>query len=376
MQLSFPLGPIDVCVVMVVLEALRFAATDYASSPEGSARRGNDRPLPLLGATVGINHHPIIGTPHLMGPRSIGEQRRIVAFAALAMQDWQPCLRVGVEATGSDEFELPLLRLASVLGIHIQDFRDAWRFRMRVGPDPPRPTEPSCQGIADAREALGAQVDGQSTVVCSRLQLLQRVHTQPLMYALRRPLANPGHGGDQFHGVTLPPQSVQDRQVPRFDELANAARQVIANAWQIHQRRGAARGNHFRHWPGQPAHRLCSVPVGPNPIRVRTLILEGFGRFLEASGDIIVFPNVNHVANVTSIASLEHTGIHVSPLRLLRNVALLHGLITRKRSALAITGTELRLMAAAAVIGESSIPKSRYRAPAAIGMPIQQFTVS
>jgi hypothetical protein len=41
----------------------------------------------------------------------------------------------------------------------------------------------------------------------------------------------------------------------------------------------------------------------------------------------------------------------------------------RSRSALAITDTELRLIAAAAIIGLRSSPAKGYRTPAAIGTP-------
>ena len=42
----------------------------------------------------------------------------------------------------------------------------------------------------------------------------------------------------------------------------------------------------------------------------------------------------------------------------------------RSRKALAMTVTELRLMAAAAIMGESTRPKTGYRAPAAMGIPM------
>lgn len=41
----------------------------------------------------------------------------------------------------------------------------------------------------------------------------------------------------------------------------------------------------------------------------------------------------------------------------------------RSRNAFAITDTELRLMAALAIIGDSSTPKNGYSTPAATGMP-------
>jgi hypothetical protein len=42
----------------------------------------------------------------------------------------------------------------------------------------------------------------------------------------------------------------------------------------------------------------------------------------------------------------------------------------RKRSALAITQTELKLIASAAIIGDSNQPVNGYSTPAASGMPI------
>lgn len=47
----------------------------------------------------------------------------------------------------------------------------------------------------------------------------------------------------------------------------------------------------------------------------------------------------------------------------------LQSLALRSLSALPITDTELRLMAAAAIIGLSSIPRKGYSTPAAIGIP-------
>lgn len=45
-----------------------------------------------------------------------------------------------------------------------------------------------------------------------------------------------------------------------------------------------------------------------------------------------------------------------------------------KRSALVITETELKLIAAAAIIGLSNIPKNGYNTPAAIGIPTELYT--
>jgi hypothetical protein len=46
-----------------------------------------------------------------------------------------------------------------------------------------------------------------------------------------------------------------------------------------------------------------------------------------------------------------------------------HSSILRRRSELVMTDTELKLIAAAAMIGESSKPKNGYKTPAAIGTP-------
>src|SRR5262249_26230296 len=56
-------------------------------------------------------------------------------------------------------------------------------------------------------------------------------------------------------------------------------------------------------------------------------------------------------------------------LRVAQHARSHHTLALRRRSALPITDTELRLMAAAAYTGDSTIPNSGYRAPAAIGTP-------
>ena len=57
-------------------------------------------------------------------------------------------------------------------------------------------------------------------------------------------------------------------------------------------------------------------------------------------------------------ANLAHVGAHPDILTM------------RSRSALPMTEIELRLIAPAAIMGESSKPKTGYSAPAAIGMPM------
>lgn len=46
----------------------------------------------------------------------------------------------------------------------------------------------------------------------------------------------------------------------------------------------------------------------------------------------------------------------------------------RKRNAFEITDTELKLIAAAAIIGLNNIPKNGNKIPAAIGTPIELYT--
>lgn len=48
-----------------------------------------------------------------------------------------------------------------------------------------------------------------------------------------------------------------------------------------------------------------------------------------------------------------------------------YNLALRKRKALLITDTELKLIAAAAIIGDNKIPKTGYKTPAAIGTPAE-----
>ena len=47
-----------------------------------------------------------------------------------------------------------------------------------------------------------------------------------------------------------------------------------------------------------------------------------------------------------------------------------HPVQRRRRNAFAITDTELKLIAAAAIIGLNKIPKKGYKTPAAMGTPI------
>ena len=51
-------------------------------------------------------------------------------------------------------------------------------------------------------------------------------------------------------------------------------------------------------------------------------------------------------------------------------LAIYYSAVRRSRSALVMTDTELNVMAAAAIIGLSRMPKNGYRRPAAIGTPI------
>ena len=52
----------------------------------------------------------------------------------------------------------------------------------------------------------------------------------------------------------------------------------------------------------------------------------------------------------------------------------LHSFVERNRSALPTTETELKLMAAVAIIGLSNIPHNGNRTPAAIGTPMALYT--
>ena len=57
-------------------------------------------------------------------------------------------------------------------------------------------------------------------------------------------------------------------------------------------------------------------------------------------------------------------------LRWLNVVSHVHISTLRSRKALLITETELKLMAAAAIMGDNNRPKTGYKSPAAIGTPI------
>ena len=63
----------------------------------------------------------------------------------------------------------------------------------------------------------------------------------------------------------------------------------------------------------------------------------------------------------------------ISFTHFLQGASWLHHFLL-SRNALAITDTELKLMAAAAIIGLSNSPKNGNKIPAAIGIPIELYT--
>ena len=72
-----------------------------------------------------------------------------------------------------------------------------------------------------------------------------------------------------------------------------------------------------------------------------------------------------HDLSIAGLRGADGAGAGLVPARALRHQSL----TVRSRSALAITDTELKVIAALAMIGLKSSPKNGYRAPAAMGTP-------
>src|SRR6266511_120463 len=85
-------------LLLVVSQTFGFTAADDAFAFERSALIGDHRALPFPPPTVVIEHDPIAGHTHLVRPRSVREQRCIVAFAPLAVQHRQPRLAGWIKA--------------------------------------------------------------------------------------------------------------------------------------------------------------------------------------------------------------------------------------------------------------------------------------
>ena len=77
-----------------------------------------------------------------------------------------------------------------------------------------------------------------------------------------------------------------------------------------------------------------------------------------------VSPHRTNTAAANAIASQGHNQVHLFMAN-----PFCYSFTRLSRSAFNITDTELKLIAAAAIMGESSKPKNGYSTPAATGMP-------
>lgn len=73
----------------------------------------------------------------------------------------------------------------------------------------------------------------------------------------------------------------------------------------------------------------------------------------------------DHVPSISRMPPLSSR----APQEVFQQPPAVHKATRRSRSALAITETELKLMAAAAIMGLNNTPRNGYRTPAAIGTP-------
>lgn len=111
-------------MLLVVSQTFGFTAADDAFASERSALIGDHRALPFPPPTVVIEHDPIAGQTHLVRPRSVREQRRIVAFAPLAVQHRQPRLAGWIKAPRCDPTQPSGSCLLPILAIDVQQFLD------------------------------------------------------------------------------------------------------------------------------------------------------------------------------------------------------------------------------------------------------------
>ena len=130
-------------------------------------------------------------------------------------------------------------------------------------------------------------------------------------------------------------------------------------------------------WKPYVALRICGRFSGENPPTVScAMIPQGLFSIRSHTLNATSPPSTN--TRRISLNARSLSGINMSTVPLYEMLPLLntpsnegrtHNTTWRSRSALKITDTELKVMAALAIMGFKSSPHSGYRSPAAIGTP-------
>ena len=99
---------------------------------------GDDGRLPLRPTVVEIDHHPVAGAAALVCARGVGEERGVVAVAALGVKDRQPGPPARIEAPWRDAPQAARRRFFPVLTVNVEHDRGTVGEPPTAGPRAPK----------------------------------------------------------------------------------------------------------------------------------------------------------------------------------------------------------------------------------------------
>jgi hypothetical protein len=204
------------------------------------------------------------------------------------MQHRQPRLVGRVETPRGDPRERAACGLLAVLTIDVEQLR---HHRRRLGHRrTAHPAKPVGQTVPDAGQAFGAKPGDrlEPPIMRGGFQIGERLDPKLLVQAIGEYPADTGHGGEERDRVRFAPQPVEHGEPAVGQEFADGARDALAHTGQ---RLKAVESllpedliERFPHYP----HRCGGAQIGPNAIRIGSLVAEEARHLLEPAGDLFV----------------------------------------------------------------------------------------
>jgi hypothetical protein len=171
---------------------------------------GYDGALPLARLAIPINDDPVAGLPQFVRPGGIREQRRVMAIAALGVENREPCIASRIESPWSDPAQFSRLCRFPVFTIHVEEFLygnlfDGRRVRQ------PDASETAGKGIDDPRNALLPETrdaDKPAIVRC-RFQVFEAVDAEITVQPRSLHAANTGDGSQNFDRIHFTAKTIE-----------------------------------------------------------------------------------------------------------------------------------------------------------------------
>src|ERR1019366_9833881 len=162
-----------------------------------------------------------------------------MAFAALAVENWQPCLTLRIKPFWSDFVQFARGRRLAVFTVDVQQFlcRDFIGKGLRDRANPP---EAAAQGINNSRNSLFPQPRnrGESATVRRGFQIFQAVNTQIAMKTRSLYPADSGNRPENCLRVHFAPETVEHREPSGDDQIPQGNGDPITNSRQFPQASG------------------------------------------------------------------------------------------------------------------------------------------